>query len=102
LVAQTGCNVVSSLMCPRAGLRSDCLPVACAAGTALLDDALATPFTRLSGEAVDFIIDGSAVLSDGDGDLVAEQLRSGSWDATVRLDGGTEIPLFGVFQGTAR
>ncbi len=96
------CGPVSALVCPAAGQALGCLEAACQAAAELLDAELAAPFALISGTAIDFIVEGSAVLVDGDGDLVADQLTNGSWATTARLRGGEEIELFGVFQGTAR
>jgi hypothetical protein len=98
----SGCPAISMTVCPLANLPAECLADACAQAVPAIDALLAEPFTRLDGDGVDFMLEGSAVLMDADRDFAAEQLLGGSWTATARLASGEELRLVGVFQATAR
>lgn len=99
LLAGNLCAAVSQAACAAVQAASDCLAQACADSRSVLGDLTEAPFAALTTSDVDLVLDGSALADDGNDDLVADQLSSGIWRATLRLSTGDVVQESGVFDG---
>lgn len=82
---KTGCAAVEDLLCEQTGTAgcAGTLLTACEDAVTSVGDALETLFAGGDG----LTLAGSATLFDGDGDLVTDSLRAGSFTASGPLDG---------------
>jgi hypothetical protein len=95
--SSTGCNALSQLACPPAGLVASCLASACTSSIPALDDALARPFVLSDGSGLDLSWSGVATGVDADLDLVAESLTPGVWSVTLTLGDQTTLTFSSQF-----
>jgi hypothetical protein len=85
-----GCPALSALVCPLVGGADGCVVAACDKGIAALGQNLTKGFAALDGDDLDFFLEGSAPLLDGNGDGIAEGIGwllplPGVWKALIRL-----------------
>jgi hypothetical protein len=97
----TGCQALSAVACPAAGLSSSCLASACSAALPTLDGVLARPFTLADGAGLDLVWSGAAIGTDADLDLIVETLGAGTWSATLTLGDASTLPITATFTGAA-
>lgn len=101
---KTGCAAMDAIVCAEIAAQSGCLHTACVLGQATLAAALDQSFSNADGEALDFVLSGSASLLDIDNDGAADRLgdaiaEPGLWTAEVRAHAAAESNP-GTFTGT--
>jgi hypothetical protein len=94
----TGCAAIEDLVCKATAVDPCAVAAACAAGLEAMATGLEAAF--VAGSGVDLVLGGGMGMAvDGDGDLVAERMEGGSWDATVGVDGGRMVGVNGAWTG---
>lgn len=95
--ALTGCDAVSKLACTAASAATTCAVAACNAASFALDGALAAWWRLADGTGEDLAWTGAGVLTDADGDLIADPIADGAWSATLTLVDGDQVSAPGSF-----
>jgi hypothetical protein len=97
-----GCGAIDALACDAIEAAPGCAEAACQAAAFALDGALATWFRAADGPALDLTWAGNALVADLDGDLVADPIEAGTWEATLTLIDGEEVDVVGAMSGGAQ